>query len=574
MRKDLSYAIVAIFTMFFSGCNYYQPEEKKTSVSPIEGLTPTEETLNVTDVNFPKKTLAISPGERQKLDFETDSGKTITLNNLSNNTVYLVKVNHSAVAVNAPSTGGHIHADNERSVSDTIPKDAEDGAAYETEFVLNNETFTRTEHRPAQEFNRNPRLTSSSARIVVPTLATLAQVGDIKQFWVQNENDKWIQIDATLRATSVHSNVWVSADNFRDSSWTSYDNKITIKQAQEMADKFDIIYEKETPLFGYEFGGGLKPTDVNYGGIDGDVKVQILIYDINYDYSPSQNHGTFGYFWGKDYYDSGYHSNSAEMFYIDAHFTDAASDGAYSTLAHEFQHMINFNEKNLKKRETSMTWFDEMLSQIAEDVVGWFIGINIASADHPVNVRIPRFLASYWKSGATTWLDTDFDVSMNSYANTYAFGAYLVRNFGGATLIKDIMENDFGNIAAINVALKKQGSSFQDALAQYGEALVFSDDAHGSFNKTVTQTVNGVAYSFTGFNLWNIRNYSANQYYGNTFIYPAKGPVVIDTGFISTMEPYSILVQSCANWKNVSGTLSFELQKPESSEIDFYIIVK
>ncbi|MDR0784503.1 MAG: hypothetical protein LBE74_01280 [Treponema sp.] len=570
MRKNLFYAVSAIFAVFFCGCSYYQPEEGKVIVPPVKGLASTEDTLDITGVNFPEQTLLVSAGERRKIDFGTDSGKTIRLDGLSANAVYLVKVNRSGAAVKAQDTGGRVRVDGERSA--IAP--AEDIEDYGIEFVLNNGSFIRTDHRPSQEFNRNPPTLSPRSFVSAP-VASLAQVGDVKQFWVQDKNDNWIRINAALRATADHSNVWVAVDNFADSSRFSNDNKITTKQAQNIADKFDAIYGKETALFGYEFGGGLQPTDANYGGKDGDVKIQILVYDIDYDYSRYQTNGTFGYFWGKDHYDeAGYYSNLAEMFYIDAYFTDAALEGIYSTMVHEFQHMINFNEKQLKKGKLSTTWFDEMLSQLAEDVIGPFIGIDVKSADHPVNVRISYFLASYWKRGFTEWLNADFEESMISYANAYAFGAYLVRNFGGAALIKDVMENDYSNIDAIDAALEKRGFSFEEALAQYGEALVFADDAHGSFNKTVTTTVNGIDYSFTGFDIWDIKNYSAGQYYGGKFAYPARGPVVIDVGFISAMGPYSIFVQSCADWKNASDALSFELKKPENSAIDFYIIVK
>ncbi|MDR1126582.1 MAG: hypothetical protein LBL06_00480 [Treponema sp.] len=571
MIKKLPYAVSAFFAMFVYGCPYYQPEA--VTVPPVKGLVLTEDTLDITSVDFPEEALVISAGERQKIDFGTDSGKTIKLNNLDNNTVYLVKVNRSGDTVKAQDTGGHIRTDGERSVVGTVF--TEDAGHGETEFALNNGTFIRTEHHPAQEFNHNPPPPSSSTRSLVPALAaSTAQVGDVKPFWVQDKNKKWVLMKAALRATANHANVWVAADNFSALSRFPNDNKITAQQAQGIADKFDVIYEKETALFGYEFGGGLQPTDADYGGRDGDVKIQILVYDIEYDYSQFQTSGTFGYFWGKDYYDwAGYPSNWAEIFYVDAHFADTAPEGIYSTLVHEFQHMINFNEKYLKKGKLSAAWFDEMLAQIAEDVIDPFIDIDITSANHPSVIRIPRFLDSYWGRGITEWLNSDLAESLVSYANTYAFGAYLVRNFGGAALIKDIMENNYDNLNAMNAALEQRGFSFEEALAQYGEALVFTDDTHASFNKTVTETINGVDYSFTGFDLWDVGNYSSGQYYGGKFTYPVKGPVVIDTGFISSMSPYSIFVQSCAEWKDTSEALTFKLKKPDDS-IDFYILVK
>jgi hypothetical protein len=572
IRKKWFYFVSAVFTAFFYSCSYYQPE--KIIVSAAPGLVLSEDVLDVTGVDFPEKSLVVSPGERLKIDFDSDSGKTIKLNKLDNNTVYLLKVNRSSSVIKAQDTGGYISTEGGRSVVRTAFIEGADGGADDP--VVNNKAFIRTDYGPAQEFNRNPPHLPSRPRSAEPErAASLGQVGDVKQFWVQNNNKEWMQINATLCATAAHSNVWIAASNLVNSSRLSNDNKITVKQAQNVADKFDVIYEKETALFGYEFGGGLQPTDENYGGKDQDAKIQILVYDIEYDYSPYQNSGAFGYFWGKDYYDAGVanHSNSAEMFYIDSYFLDAIPEGIYAALIHEFQHMINFNVKNLKKGKASETWFDEMLSQVAEDVIGPFIGIDVKNPEHPVYIRLPYFLASYWGRGFVEWMNSEFEESLNSYANTYAFGAYLARNFGGAVFVKDVMESDSGNLNAIKDALEKRGFSFDDALARYGEALVFTDAAHASFNKAVTETINGTDYSFAGFNILNIRNFSAGRYYGGKFTYPALGPVIIDTDFISSMSPYSILIQSCTEWQNTSDALTFKLKKPVDS-IDFYIIVK
>jgi hypothetical protein len=568
MKKSLLCVVSVVFVVFFYTCSYYQPEKKeKETVPPVKGLALTEDTLDITGVDFPEKILTVSAGERLKVDFGSDFGKLIKLDNLSGNSVYLVKVNRSSSVIEARNTGGCVCTDEAR----YTVEDAED---YGIEFALGEKSFTRIEHSQSQKFNHNPPPLSASPRSLIS--APLAQVGDVKQFWVQNKNDDWVQIRATLRASSEYSNVWIAEENFSNSlRFFSNDNRVTTKQAQSMADKFDIVYEKETALFGHEFGGGLQETDADYGGRDGDVKIQILIYDIDYDYSPYQNSGVFGYFMGMDYYNpSNYHSNSAEIFYIDAHFMDAAPEGIYLTMAHEFQHMINFNEKYIKREKFSTTWFDEMLSQIAEDVISPFIGIDVNRTEHPVNARIPRFLASYWQSGFVEWFNKDFNESMISYSNTYAFGAYLVRNFGGAAFIKDLMKNDYTAVDAIKAALESRGFSFDEALAQYGEAFVFADDAHGSFSKTVTETINGTDYSFVGFDIWDIKNFSTGKYYGSEFVYPVKGPVIIDTSFISMMRPYSVFVQSGAEWKNVSGSLTFKLRRPNDDSIDFYIIVK
>jgi hypothetical protein len=57
------------------------------------------------------------------------------------------------------------------------------------------------------------------------------------------------------------------------------------------------------------------------------------------------------------------------------------------------------------------------------------------TSGHPIRSRIPTFLNPHDQLGVTKW-ET---LSSKSYAKGYAFGAYLMRNLGGAQLLKDIL---------------------------------------------------------------------------------------------------------------------------------------
>jgi hypothetical protein len=91
------------------------------------------------------------------------------------------------------------------------------------------------------------------------TAAVQSDIGDEKTFWVSDDSNVFTEINAKLRAIGTHSNIWVAEGNANDSPYNNYseanadyyDNKITSAQAEEMAAKFDIIYEKETALFGF-----------------------------------------------------------------------------------------------------------------------------------------------------------------------------------------------------------------------------------------------------------------------------------------------------------------------------------
>jgi hypothetical protein len=524
---------------------------------------------HLTQVNFPDNSRANS----------------LHVSGLSNQTVYLLKVNRSPNTVTAgdggwvSSTAGRLELT--REVSGV--------------FTQGGETILRTEHLPAQQFNRTaPRLNSvqdERRRSIAGSAAVEHYKGESKKFWIDSGTDYIIftEITAHLRGQSDYANVWVADANYNDISLSDSDsdNQLTADQAQEVADKFAIIYEAETRLFGYEKGGGPGGS----GGMDGDPRIQILLFDIDGDHGPSQTSGTVGYFWGKDEYTdaelsfygySSYHSNAAEIFYIDAHFTDKWPDTAYSTLAHEFQHMISFNVKPT----TPETWFDEMLSQVAEDVMCPIIEISINSSNnydndggHPVNARIPLFLASYNGLGLTEWLSANV---LCSYSMSYAFGAFLARNYGGYDFIKSVMTNSLVNEACIDKALGGNGSSlasFREALVHFGEALIFNDSSHYSFTKTANKTVDGTDYTFAGFDIYAIRNGFAGYLYyddkkGRTYRYPEKGPLISDKIFSVSMGPYSVAVQSCDEWKDLSGSLDVYLEKPANSGVDFYLVVK
>ena len=114
-----------------------------------------------------------------------------------------------------------------------------------------------------------------------------------------------------------------------------------------------------------------------------DTAVNILIYDISGDGSaPLSSSGIVGYFWAKDWYTDpdlvkagypDYHSNNAEIFYIDSYFADDEPGIMYSTLCHEFQHMVNFNNKSVNNNKPADTWYDEMLSMTVEDMMSSYL---------------------------------------------------------------------------------------------------------------------------------------------------------------------------------------------------------
>jgi hypothetical protein len=480
----------------------------------------------------------LSPYEEsvRKVEF-TESTVTVTIDNLSNNDVYLVKVNKSASTVNSGSTG---------SVQSVSLSSSNGGQSS----PLSRDELPRKGHPAATAFNANPPpIVSASASETFMPLADFIppEVGDTRMYYVETyfNSGKFEQRQATLLATGQYGNIWVM------------NNGITTVQAQEMARNFDLIYPAETNILGFEYGGG---TNGN-GGKDGDPKIQILVYNFG-----SAN--VLGFFWGKDFYDYQTGSNKAEIFYLNSTWVSSSPELLYLTLAHEFQHMINFNRKYVENGRNTATWYDETLSMMAEDIMANILDIPTTHADHPIQDHIPYFIETYDKVGFTEWPNSPYP-----YSKGYTFGAYLMRNYGGAELLKKILDNDTVNIASLTAALNEiePGLTFEKVVSRFGEAMIFSGDSIPedtlTFDKTVTTTVtahNGThTYTLLGFDIWTMKRYSSSSI----------GPVVYSLAQ-RTMRGHSVLLHQDPAWKDISGSVTITLNKPSSANVEFYLMVR
>ncbi|MDR2897456.1 MAG: hypothetical protein LBU99_01485 [Spirochaetaceae bacterium] len=512
----------------------------------------------------------------------------IDITELTGQSVFLAKVNRSQDIADYVDTGLAWGAGVSRSAADGRSHAGTDGRTMISENPAVSGVFpdgvVRLDYKRAQEFNRNHPPVRDSVRskpLRSQLRAATAVVGDTRTFWVDNPEGQWSSIPAVLRAVGDNCNVWVADVNFDDNSGTKSDNKITFAQAQAIAGNFDTIYGLTTAIYGYEYGGGVSSSAPTYGGKDGDPKIQILVYDIDYDFFGSQKSGTLGYFWSKDFFTqeelagNNMKTNLSEIFYVDAHFTDDYEDVVYSTLVHEFQHMINFNQKEIVYgKPIPETWYNEMLSMIAEDMISPLIGINMTTGGHPINVRIPTFLAGYNLAGVSEWLGGSEEYY--SYSNVYAFGAFLARNFGGAELIKGIASNALTNMESISSELNRVNaglfpsvnSAFTDALGLYAQAFLYSGSGKPSgaytFDTTDSRRINNTNYTFTAFDIWKIPNAAKGD-----------GPSVFDmTDYWEPMPGHSVLLLSYPEWQGRNGTLKIELERPASSDIDLYLMVR
>jgi len=316
-------------------------------------------------------------------------------------------------------------------------------------------------------------------------------VGDSYTFIVEDDMGNAQYTDTTLRSkVTVDTKfgtktllVWVSNDSFEDSC--TKQKCITQDMVEELQEEFlkdgydNDIYDWVTNIYGEEWGEEAHEKYVNL--IPEDNEINILFTDLGEDDNPYG--GVMGYFYSKDNFEKTQYPNSNEMimFYVDSvMFANDEYDGfwqkeMYSTLAHEFQHMIHFYQKRVLLDAQDDTWINEMLSETTEDLIATKIdhigprGVDPtdgSSGDYDnTNGRYPLF-NQYNDISLTEWRN-----SLENYSNVNAFGAFLTRNYGGAKVLHDILYNTKEHEDTVEYAT---GENFGDLLQQWGEAVLLS----------------------------------------------------------------------------------------------------
>ncbi len=557
------------------------------------------------------------------VDFGSASSKTVDLSGLAGHSVFLVKVNTSSSSVSASSTGS-ASASTANGIEESFSSVAVDNPArYFSESAVSRAVSASGDSggvisvvpTAIQEFNADPPTmtkTSSSSGLSRLASSTIdSSDSNISQsyvagsttttFWItDNESSPytWEEKSATLCYTGSYCYVYVADDNLTTTTATG-DDKITSAEAATLGSKFDSIYPVETGLLGYEYGGDSSKTST-YGGYDADPKICIFVYDLFNDSATTiaSRSGTLGFFWSKDEYDAesftadgvAYKSNQAEMFYIDSAFTDDYPEYIYSTLAHEFQHMIQYNKKvkeqNLNASGT--TWYNEMMSMMTEEVIGKKLGFNESGL--PWNARASLLAGCYDWYGLT-----DFSSTI-SYSIAYGFGTYLLHNYGGAALLAAMESNDTVGTASVLSAVNSVNSSsytFADLAKTYGKALLFgvkgsSYNLPSGIPTFYSDTCSSSTYPLaTNHNIESVSNYLAglgqvqyatNQYYEVPS--GAKGITIYPLSYTFALPAYTSSVFSDDSWQNINadgsgdGNFSVTLTKPSSSNVSMYLVVR
>lgn len=264
-----------------------------------------------------------------------------------------------------------------------------------------------------------------------------AKPGQEDTFWISNQDTRqYTQIRARLVDVTPHVYMYLQDGASLD-----------LKGLQASANTFETqIYPTDRATFGSEWSPG----------IDGDVHLTILnVYNLG------SNVG--GYFSPADEYPTALnrYSNQREMFYLDLDASQPGSQGYDSILAHEFQHMIHWHLHPLE-----LSWVNEGMSMLAQHLNHYAVeGVDQALLSHP------QTQLNDWSAAS--------NLSLAHYGAAYLFLDYFITHYGGAGILKELLQDPATPPDSFNHILTKHGfrDRFSDVLHKWYVAN-FVQDSH------------------------------------------------------------------------------------------------
>jgi hypothetical protein len=223
----------------------------------------------------------------------------------------------------------------------------------------------------------------------------------------------------------------------------------------------DGIYDQVRGIFGSEWTNG--------GGRDGSSKVNLVILS-----NGSIGNGFFGFFRPLDEFarTGSNNSNEGEIVYLNVSKLSGDGFDFYSTLAHEFQHLVSFNVKEARQGsftgQSENAAIDEGKSVLCEDLCGF--GLDASGGGNGFIFRTcDAFLDNPHRQGIF-----QFDTGSDGYGRGYTLMRYLVDRFGLPAFASYTQANGRG-LAQLEASYGDFRSIFNDwTMANLASSLVGS----------------------------------------------------------------------------------------------------
>lgn len=285
--------------------------------------------------------------------------------------------------------------------------------------------------------------------LVLPPVVLADYEGQQVNFYIDSSYDlaKREQLTATLQR--ITNKLYFYIDN---TWWNSLTNQERDRVHQSLL-KLGVEFEKKIyPVLTSTFGLEWKP------GIDKDERITVLIHPMI--------KGAGGYFNSGDEYSKTQNpkSNEREMVYLNSNYLNNVQVKGF--LAHEFMHLITFNQKKKNQGVEEEIWLNEARSEYALTLLGYddeYSGSNLER-------RVKSFLEKP-NTSLTEWTNSKYD-----YGIINIFVQYLVDHYGKKILADSLFSKKVG-IPSINYALSKNGfkEDFSQIFTNFVIALLVAD---------------------------------------------------------------------------------------------------
>lgn len=296
-----------------------------------------------------------------------------------------------------------------------------------------------------------------------PVTATLGSRCDFK---VINKDDDFVNVTAELKAITARALIYQDVN--------APANGLSAADFQTLGATFDDpIYSAVTGAFG-------TPSDIDANG-----KIVILLTPIVNEMTPRASGGSgfiAGFFYGCDLVSAQVCSgtNRSEIFYTltadpGGQFSNARSVASVlsslpAVLAHEFQHMINFGQR----QGVDALWLSEGLAHHAEDVVGDVYAsrgdaVNAERFRGQNRLRADRYLRD---PAATSLIAEGGTGTLELRGASWLFVKYLAGQFGNGVLRNLTLATQ----SSVTNVTQQTGRAWSVLMANWAVAL-YADDA-------------------------------------------------------------------------------------------------
>ncbi len=289
------------------------------------------------------------------------------------------------------------------------------------------------------------------------TLSSIAyadNLGDRVSFITDQTYDRLGRTTIPATLLKIGQNAYYYAENAYWNSLPQYYKNNLMERLDSLSNEFDQnIYPNEPAFWGAE------PNP----GVDKDPRITILFEDLRKDNG--------GYFYSSNLYPKTMAPDSNEREMIVVSITALGGDNEKTFIAHEFQHLISYNQKELTRNIEEEVWLNELRSEYSSAVVGYDSELQAG-----LKRRIQTFLENPSDS-LTEWLNAAYD-----YAGVSMFGRYLADQYGPSILSETLRMPSIG-INSINQYFINHGinESFAGIFQKWLVANIYNDTTSNKF---------------------------------------------------------------------------------------------